>query len=253
MNRQLLGRARFEIYRLSHEWVDKRFHSRETRACLDRRSALAVVGREVFGRDSAEVESFQKEFRETAAGTQYTLAEIGDYKSPYALNYGVSNAQMEALFVVVRMLRPEIVLETGVANGLSSTAILCALEQNGTGRLYSVDPGKELGCMIPKRVMSRWVLINSASPEALYRWTASRPVDLFHHDSLHIYRQMRTEYEAATRIGSERLVIMSDDVLANDAFPDFCNEHGLPYFVLGQEGKYEGLCAVGRHARAENS
>ncbi len=245
MNRKNLDRAWFEIYRLSSEWTDRKFHSRRTPLYQNHRSTLAEVGQEVFGRESAEVMSYVKEFRELAEDSHYTLAEVGEYRAPYALNFGVSAVQMETLFVVVRMAKPETVLETGVANGLSSTAILSALDRNGAGRLYSVDPGEGLGCLIPERLRSRWVLINQASPEALFHFTGQGKVDLFHHDSLHLYRQMRTEFEAAARLGSDRLVVMSDDVLANDAFHDFCSSRGLPYFLLGQEEKFEGLCPVG--------
>ncbi len=245
VNRKNLSRAWFELYRLSSEWTDRRFHSRRTQLYLSHRTTLAKVGQEVFGRESAEVMSYVKEFRELAEATHYTLAEVGDYRAPYALNFGISAVQMETLFVVVRMAKPETVLETGVANGLSSTAILAALDRNGAGRLYSVDPGEGLGCLIPERLRSRWVLINHASPDALYHFTGHGEVDLFHHDSLHLYRQMHAEFEAAARLGSDRLVVMSDDVLANDAFHDFCSSRALPYFILGQEEKFEGFSPVG--------
>lgn len=197
--------------------------------------------------------SYVREFGEVAEASHYTLADLGDYRSPYPLNFGVSAAQMETLFVVVRMSRPRTVLETGVANGLSSTAILTALERNGTGRLYSIDPGEGVGCLIPDRLKTRWVLINRPSPEALFRFAGPEKVDLFHHDSLHLYHQMRTEFEAAALLGSERLVVMSDDVLANDAFHDFCSTRELPYYLLGGDQKFEGLSLVGPQIASRRS
>lgn len=48
----------------------------------------------------------------------------------------------EALFRQVVSLRPEVVVEIGMANGISTLAILTALEANGAGRLISIDPNQ---------------------------------------------------------------------------------------------------------------
>lgn len=41
--------------------------------------------------------------------------------------------------MLVRILRPTVVIETGVANGISSAFILKALDKNNEGMLYSID------------------------------------------------------------------------------------------------------------------
>src|SRR6266403_4839363 len=48
-------------------------------------------------------------------------------------------ARPRDLYVICRALEPEVVIETGVASGLSSAYILKALSDNVRGRLYSVD------------------------------------------------------------------------------------------------------------------
>lgn len=49
----------------------------------------------------------------------------------------------EALYRQVRTQRPQIVAEIGMANGISTLAILTALEENGgDGRLVSIDPNQ---------------------------------------------------------------------------------------------------------------
>ena len=45
----------------------------------------------------------------------------------------------ELLFFLTRFLKPNIVLETGVANGYSSKAILYAIKKNKKGSLFSSD------------------------------------------------------------------------------------------------------------------
>jgi predicted O-methyltransferase YrrM len=52
----------------------------------------------------------------------------------------ISADQARALHRVVRTERPELVLEVGMATGMSTLAILTALEVAGSGGLISVDP-----------------------------------------------------------------------------------------------------------------
>jgi predicted O-methyltransferase YrrM len=52
----------------------------------------------------------------------------------------VSLTDAERLYEVVRALRPEVTLELGFAHGISSLAIVQALEDNGRGTHHVVDP-----------------------------------------------------------------------------------------------------------------
>ena len=69
-------------------------------------------------------------------------------------------------YAAVRALRPDLVVETGVASGVSSAYILLALERNAKGTLHSVEIGdtsylpanKEPGWIVPEWLRSRWRL-----------------------------------------------------------------------------------------------
>lgn len=80
----------------------------------------------------------------------------------------------EVLYVLIRLVQPEQVVETGVRGGLSSAYILNALEQNDSGRLVSIDIGDTLllpkdlddpkiGWIVPHRLQNRWELRISES------------------------------------------------------------------------------------------
>lgn len=43
------------------------------------------------------------------------------------------------LYTIVRAYKPEIVVETGVAHGVTSAFMLCAMHENNKGHLYSID------------------------------------------------------------------------------------------------------------------
>ena len=150
------------------------------------------------------------------------------------------------LYGAVRELRPSVLVETGVCNGVSTAMILGALNRNGAGMLYSVDlpeftdtmypegvfwPGKrgaavpknkEPGWLIPGELRDRWELTLGRSqvslPSLLERLGC---IDFFLHDSEHSYECMSLEYEAAWQHLKKGGLLVSDDVLWNSAFEDF--------------------------------
>ena len=52
-------------------------------------------------------------------------------------------------YAVVRHVRPAVVVETGIHDGLGSTVLLRALDRNGTGRLISFDIREGVGSLVP--------------------------------------------------------------------------------------------------------
>jgi predicted O-methyltransferase YrrM len=136
-------------------------------------------------------------------------------------------------YIAIRAFQPERVVETGVANGVSSAYILLALQKNGRGTLYSVgldDPqylpvGKPLGWIVPESLRSRWNLLIGDSrgllPSLLSRLGTT---DVFIHDSLHTYDHMLWEYRTAFPFLRPGGLLFSDDAEWNPAFPEFCRE-----------------------------
>lgn len=147
------------------------------------------------------------------------------------VNYG-QMACPELLYVIVRKLCPDKVVETGVSAGVSSAYILQALEDNQNGYLYSIDlPNTAIeeaknvertGFVIPEYLHNRWTLLLGSSQELL------RPllkdignIDIFLHDSEHSYNNMQWEYEVSWMSLKENGLIMSHDINDNAAFSDF--------------------------------
>ncbi|HOW28321.1 MAG TPA: class I SAM-dependent methyltransferase [Elusimicrobiota bacterium] len=158
--------------------------------------------------------------------------------------FGLSAGRL--LYTIVRRLAPETVVETGVANGASSTFILSALERNGTGRLHSIDqpvaedgltflpPGKAPGWLVPDSLRARWTLTlgdtHRELPPLLERLT---PIDLFLHDSDHSYETMRFEYTAAWRALRPGGWLISDDIGFNALFDEWKRETGAASHTWG--------------------
>jgi predicted O-methyltransferase YrrM len=160
---------------------------------------------------------------------------------------GGSTSYKEALlYWLTLLMRPKLVVETGVAQGISSTFILAALDINGTGKLISVDlprrtavlpfhrgekrdlvhvrEGLDPGWIVPESFRSRWELRIGRSSEVLPT-LGDGTLQLFLHDSLHTYENMSFEYEWAWRRLDHGGVLVSDDIGWNHAFRDFMRRH----------------------------
>ncbi|MGC9069351.1 MAG: class I SAM-dependent methyltransferase [Thermoprotei archaeon] len=123
------------------------------------------------------------------------------------------------IYALIRSLKPNIVVETGVANGSSTTFILKALETNHKGQLFSIDmPSnylnvKEIGWLVPEYLRKRWKLIiedaKTALPKLLFNL---KHVDIFLHDSLHTLDHVLFELKEAYNYMPKGGILIADDV-----------------------------------------
>ena len=147
------------------------------------------------------------------------------------------------LYHIVRLLKPRVVVETGVANGASSTFILSAMAANGIGRLYSIDwsgsgeasfvpDGRDVGWMVPDKLRKRWHTQIGRSEEKLQGVLRQIGIiDIFLHDSDHSYETMMYEYKAAWPHLKCTGLLLSDDVRMNTAFDEFTKDTKSPTMV----------------------
>jgi predicted O-methyltransferase YrrM len=172
-----------------------------------------------------------------------------EFSSP-ARNYGtvwqVDPAVQRFLWALVRAVRPERVLETGVADGASTRALLDAMEANGRGTLYGTDISQDVGRSAQDSPgLHRWrltVLPKRGRGSAFRALLAeTRPLDVFVHDSDHSYPWQRFEYREAWRVLGPGGWLLSDDVNSSYAFLDFARSEGRPFWLLTSPRKLFGI------------
>ena len=157
--------------------------------------------------------------------TRRLLADIRP-EDPFVPRWAADSLLARCCYLACRLLEPDVVVETGVAYGVSSAFILKALNENGRGVLHSIDlpPLRReyeqfWGIAVPEAVKGSWVLHRGSSARTLPDLLGSlRAVDLFLHDSLHTRRNMRRELEAVWPRLWTGGVILADDVERNGAF-----------------------------------
>lgn len=148
-------------------------------------------------------------------------------------------AAVDVLYTLVRARRPRRVLETGVANGYSSLAILTALDDNDAGRLVSTDlPGvigadDLVGRAVGDPSHPRWTLLRRADRDAIP--TALQLLggfDFVHYDSDKSVEGRLWACRTLWPHLADGGLLMSDDINDNFAFRDFCREVGRTPWVF---------------------
>jgi predicted O-methyltransferase YrrM len=157
------------------------------------------------------------------------------------------------LYTAIRVLEPEMVVETGTFAGTFSAFSLAALRDNGRGRLISHDlpayepipnatdvalpPGREPGWIIPDELRDRLELVLGDARQTLPR-TLRRVggIDLFLHDSLHTTRHMLFEFRVAWAHLRPGGLLLSDDAFWNGAWWWFTRRHRVPFLHVGAVG-----------------
>lgn len=168
--------------------------------------------------------------------TQRFLAEL--YEAPFLKNtvtwIGLRATGKEWLYLVVRILRPSVVLETGVASGCSSAIILLALNKNKHGHLHSIDivdttsTGAKIGWLIPESLKKRWTFHKGKSLDIMPTLLSNlKQVNIFLHDSDHSYSNMMDEFKLVWPYLTPGGVLLADDIDRHNAFFDFCFSIGV--------------------------
>lgn len=155
------------------------------------------------------------------------------------------------LYFLSRHLKPEIVVETGVAAGWSSQAILTALSKNEKGTLYSSDfpyfryenPEKYVGYIVDENLKKNWNLYIDGDENNLPKIikSLSQKIGLFHYDSDKSITGRNFAYQIIQPILDNNAIVIFDDIQDNMHFKNFVESHQCPYKIFKFENKYIGL------------
>ena len=138
------------------------------------------------------------------------------------------------LYILLRAVKANRIVETGVANGGSTYYILSAILKNGKGYLHSIDipfyedilqkealrkigirskhkrhgaipPGKEVGWLVPEQLRDNWICHLGDSKKLLPKLLSTLSnIDVFVYDSRHMYRHMNFKYKVSWKLYKPR-------------------------------------------------
>ena len=149
----------------------------------------------------------------------------------------------ELIYSVCEAIGARNAVETGVAHGFSSLAVLLSVRRRG-GHLWSVDmpspnlrDERDVGIAVPEGPRKFWTLERSPDSVGLPKVLAKAPpMDFCHYDSDKAYEGRLLSYPrlwASLRPGG---IFMSDDIGDNTAFRDCSAEVGVVPMVVRAPG-----------------
>ncbi len=160
-------------------------------------------------------------------------------------NWALGESSAFVLYAVTRTMRPKTVLETGVADGVSSFFCLSALIRNGSGSLHSVDVVPGVGSLLNDEERRLWHLtvMRGARVKRAFAGVvkALPPIDLFIQDSDHVYGWQAFELATVSARMSRDSLILADDVDTSFAFLDFATTSRSRPIFLVETTKVAGL------------
>jgi len=179
-------------------------------------------------------------------------AEYGVKVEGLPISGGVSGAvggggvDPAKLYFLAKVTRPGIALETGVSSGVSSRAMLEAIDENGFGQLYSSDlrvllPEGKTGFMVPDRLKDNWHLYDEGDDVNLPKIIAEvENIDFFHYDSVKSADSIKIVLDKLKALINADSIVMIDDIDRHSFFKD----NDLPEtrkFIFNNVGLYIGL------------
>jgi predicted O-methyltransferase YrrM len=214
----------------------KRAHNWAAQRAVPVAEALLAVRLAGIGRDIPQLPAdILNEGRKRAAACPVPMGGAGD---------------VNLLYSAVLLSGACRVVETGVAYGWSSLAILGALEDREGAKLVSVDmPYPKMnnedyvGIAVPERFRAHWDLVRMPDRPGLKIAIARAGgvIDLCHYDSDKSWWGRKYGYSLLWDALKPGGVFISDDIQDNMAFAEFVTSLSLDFSVTEFEGKFVGV------------
>jgi len=136
-------------------------------------------------------------------------------------------------YCVVRVRKPQLVVETGTRDGLGASVLARGLFQNAQeghpGELLTFDIDSGAGWLLNSALAGNFQVIIGNTRTVLPDSLSGLRVDLFIHDSDHHYEHETFEMETIFPLLGDSAIILSDNAHASNAMVDFCRKHGLRF------------------------
>jgi predicted O-methyltransferase YrrM len=126
--------------------------------------------------DLGYVSDLYREYAGDLAAAGKAQREFADSMGP-RMTPQLDDLEAEITYLLLRATRPEVVMELGTFHGWSTTWILSALRDNGTGQLHSFDRIDHVVRNVPEELAEgRWTFVQGDIARALDRV----PADIGH-------------------------------------------------------------------------
>jgi hypothetical protein len=223
--------------RLIREWarLDTESSNFYYRLTPENRDHLAWLISHVTGETHAAIIDYFNELE----NDEELRSHISDAlkSSGYGRDIRVEYGRRLGWYAFVRVLKPRVVIETGIDHGVGSCVIASALLRNAaqgrSGRYYGTEIRTVAGKLFRSPYNTTGELLYGDSIESLTRF--DEPVDLFINDSDHSGEYEYREYQAIRDKLSPHGVVLGDNAHATDSLSRFSHESGRRFLFFSEK------------------
>lgn len=156
-----------------------------------------------------------------------------NYKSDDEIRYG----RRIGWYALVRILKPRVIVETGIDKGLGACVLSAALQKNALennyGEYFGTDINPEAGYLFQGDYAKMGKILYGDSVESLKKF--DQIIDLFINDSDHSIEYEALEYQTIKNKMSDTGVIIGDNSHVSAKLLEFCLETNRKFLFFKEE------------------
>lgn len=193
----------------------------------------------ITGRDIDECLNYFTELKEDKALKDHLKIKTENSNFHQFADIGGGYGRRIGWYAFVRIMKPKLVVETGVDKGLGSCVIAAALMKNSVegspGRYIGTDINPNAGYLFEKPYSDFGKVIYGDSIESLSKLNG--PVDMFINDSDHSAAYEASEYHTVHKKLSAGAIVLSDNSHASSSLFDYSKQMGRRFLIFSEKPK----------------
>lgn len=256
LKRQLMRYRAFHVLHFAHRtistwshyiwptiraWIVWLFRSREdsnfTYALTQRCQINLVAGLSTILNASPDaIQDYMSEIQNDAEFRDHIASLQPKHPERYRTDQEPHVGRRMVWYAVVRATKPEVVVETGVDQGMGAVVLCAALKRNAAegyiGRYFGTDINPVAGYFLSGEYASFGKILYGDSLKSL---ETLEKIDVFINDSDHSAEYEQAEYELIRSKLSRRSVVLGDNSHVTSKLAEFSLHYGRRFVFLAEE------------------
>jgi predicted O-methyltransferase YrrM len=193
----------------------------------------------IFDVDFIKIKGYSEELLQNDDLKTYLIKKIESSNFKNFADTEIKYSRRIGWYIIARIIKPKLIIETGVDKGMGSVILSEALIKNEKegfkGKYYGTDINPEAGYLFDGIFRKKGKIIYGDSIESLKNINES--IDLFINDSDHSAKYEADEYKTIISKLSKNSVILGDNSHSTDELLKFSIEHGRNFVLFRERPK----------------
>jgi predicted O-methyltransferase YrrM len=232
---------RHYIWPTARNWIAWLFKSREdgnftynlTQRCqLNFLAGLSSI----LNKSPDVIRKYLSEIQEDAEFNNHIAGLLPKHPDRYSTDPKPRVGRRMVWYAIVRATKPEVVVETGVDQGMGAIVLCAAIKRNASeghpGKYFGTDINPSAGYFLKDEYAKFGTILYEDSLKSL---EALDKIDLFINDSDHSANYERAEYELVRSKLSPRAIVLGDNAHVTSELAEFSMLHGRRFVFFSEE------------------